>query len=314
MASVEDAVLVDLDRDGSPDVVSAAEGRTRSLFVHWAPTDAARLLDPIAWSTTPIPGSRGRMQWMFTLPLQLDGKHGPDLVAAGKNEGAELGWWEAPRDARNLAEWHWRRLRAVGWIMSLVGEDMDGDGDTDLLCSDRKGPSAGVFWLENPGLTRVAGEWVEHPVAAGGREAMFLAVSDFDGDGRRDVVAAVKDQELLLCRRLDGSGLRWDVSSVSLPGNTGGAKAVQAGDLDGDGRAELVFTCVGATNGRHGVMGLRRAPEGSGWVPVIIGGPDGVKHDLVELQDLDSDGDLDVLTCEETRNLGVFWYENPSRK
>ena len=40
--------------------------------------------------------------------------------------------------------------------------------------------------------------------------------------------------------------------------------------------------------------------------------PDGIKHDLVELLDLDGDGDPDVLTCEETKNLGVFGY-NPAR-
>jgi hypothetical protein len=40
---------------------------------------------------------------------------------------------------------------------------------------------------------------------------------------------------------------------------------------------------------------------------------DGVKHDLVELIDLDDDGDLDLLTCEEVTNLGVIWYENPAK-
>jgi hypothetical protein len=45
--------------------------------------------------------------------------------------------------------------------------------------------------------------------------------------------------------------------------------------------------------------------------PGTLGGVDGVKHDLVEVLDLDDDGDLDVLTCEEVKNLGVFWYENP---
>ena len=29
--------------------------------------------------------------------------------------------------------------------------------------------------------------------------------------------------------------------------------------------------------------------------------------------DLDADGDRDVVTCEERDNLGVIWYENPSR-
>ena len=29
--------------------------------------------------------------------------------------------------------------------------------------------------------------------------------------------------------------------------------------------------------------------------------------------DLDADGDLDVITCEEVANLGLVWYENPLR-
>ncbi len=47
--------------------------------------------------------------------------------------------------------------------------------------------------------------------------------------------------------------------------------------------------------------------------PHPISGPQGIKFDLVKLLDLDGDGDLDVLTCEERDNLGVIWYENPLR-
>jgi len=50
------------------------------------------------------------------------------------------------------------------------------------------------------------------------------------------------------------------------------------------------------------------------WVPHEISGPRGIKFDRIELQDLDADGDLDVLSCEERdqkKGLGVFWYENP---
>jgi hypothetical protein len=42
-----------------------------------------------------------------------------------------------------------------------------------------------------------------------------------------------------------------------------------------------------------------------------VSGNVGVKFDLVELVDLDGDGDLDAITCEEVDNLGVFWFENP---
>lgn len=49
-----------------------------------------------------------------------------------------------------------------------------------------------------------------------------------------------------------------------------------------------------------------------------ISGPEGVKFDRIELVDLDRDGDLDILICEEHHvvgekrmGLGVIWYENP---
>jgi hypothetical protein len=59
-------------------------------------------------------------------------------------------------------------------------------------------------------------------------------------------------------------------------------------------------------------LSYRSSPTAPAWDPHEISGLDGIKHDLVQLLDLDNDGDLDVITCEETKNLGVFWYENPA--
>ena len=50
------------------------------------------------------------------------------------------------------------------------------------------------------------------------------------------------------------------------------------------------------------------------WTAHELSGVDGVKHDLVALVDLDGDGDLDVITTEEVANLGVIWYENPTKR
>ena len=313
--SVEDAVLVDLDGDGAKDVVSCSEGRTRAMFVHWAPRESARCLDPAAWRTEALPASRGMMQWMFCLPLQVDGRHGIDLVAGGKEAGSALGWWESPADPRDLAAWKWRPLRPVGWLMSIAAADMDADGDADLVCSDRKGAARGCFWLENPGPGRLETSWAEHPIGGQGREVMFLALADLDGDGLCDVLSSARPQELLYFRRSSRDGRRWETRAIPMPAHAGTAKAVTAGDLDTDGRLDLVFTCEHAREGRSGVMALshRGSPAAPAWDAREISGPDGIKHDLVELLDLDADGDLDVLTCEETRNLGVIWYENPAR-
>ena len=45
----------------------------------------------------------------------------------------------------------------------------------------------------------------------------------------------------------------------------------------------------------------------------ISGTAEGVKFDRIHIMDVDSDGDLDVITCEERDNLGVIWYENPQQ-
>ena len=62
-------------------------------------------------------------------------------------------------------------------------------------------------------------------------------------------------------------------------------------------------------------MSYDKTPMVGDWTHCSISGSEGVKFDLVKFVNLDDDGDLDVITCEEeeTVNLGVTWYENPLR-
>lgn len=315
VGSPEDAVFVDLDGDGAVDVVSCCEGTEQSVFVHWAPRDKDKYLDRHAWKTEAFPMLKGMSMWMFCLPLQIDGRHGFDLFFGAKGKNARIGWLEAPANPRQLAAWKWHPLYDAGWIMSLVAEDVDVDGDLDIIASDRKGRNRGCLWLENPGPKAAAEPWQVHRIGGHDHEVMFLDVVDLDQDGLRDVVVAVRDEGIIFYRRQPGKSISWRAYPIDLPQGTGDTKSVRVGDIDGDGKLDIVYTCEGATGGKSGCVWLSygQAATDRAWELHEISGPQGIKFDLVQLLDIDSDGDLDVLTCEERTNLGVFWYENPTR-
>ncbi len=320
--SVEDAVLVDLDGDGRADVVSCCEGGRRTMFVHWAPPDVRDYLSPAAWKTEPLPASQGVMMWMFCVPVQVDGRGGVDLVAAGKGGDARIGWFEAPDDPRDLAAWRWHPIGPAGWIMSLRALDVDGDGDRDILASDRRGPLRGCRWLENPGTGAAQAEpWPNHFIGGREDEVMFLTTTGKDTQGTTEVLAAVRGGGFLHFRR-SAVGRPWTSSRIPLPSGVGTGKGIGIGDVDLDGKLDLVFTCEHATGDKSGVAWLADPLESTDATPTAheISGPRGIKFDRLELLDLDADGDLDVMTCEESEplagrrhGLGVVWYENPAR-
>ena len=323
----EDAFFVDLDGDGRLDVVSACEGSTRTIYVHWAPADPARLLDPDAWVTEPIPASVGITQWMFGVGLQVDARHGTDLIAGSKGPDGRIGWFAAPTDPRDLARWVWHPLYKAGWVMTIRLHDMDSDGDADIVATDRTGPSRGALWLENPGPGQPAHDaWSEHRIGpAGDHEAMHNAVSDLDGDGREDVLVAVKGGPIQFHRRNEDRPPSWDTHSIAMPPGAGSGKSVEVADVDLDGKMDLVVACEHATEGKIGVFWLSygEAATEPNWTPRSVSGPEGFIYDLIQLTDLDGDGDLDVVTLEEKgpylaaghqgAELGVIWYENPVR-
>lgn len=307
--SPEDAVFADLDGDGDADVVSCCEGRTRSVFFHWSPAnDPQRELLP--WRTEVVPATAGKQSWMFALPLQIDGG-GLDLVLGSKGPGASIGWLQSPKNPRDVAAWRFHRWYDAGWIMSLIRHDIDGDGDLDVLASDRKSKTPGVLWLENPGAKAAraapATPWATHRIGAEKGEAMFISIAK-----DKTIYAAARPHQVYILR--PGNNIRQPWRSEVIPFSSkkyGMAKAARAADLDGDGQIEIAVTCGLADGAKSGVFLLKR--QGGRWVDHDIGGPKGIKFDRIELLDLDGDGDLDLLTCEEREFNAVLWYENPQR-
>lgn len=308
--SPEDAVFADLDGDGRLDVVSATEGRERKIFVHWAPAEPADITDGAAWTTIPFPSTIGEQWWMYTLPLDVDRDGHIDLIIGSKNAGASVTWLRNPGGAaaRDVGRWETTRIAGAGWIMSL--ELFEAEGARYLIYSDRKGLSSGIHLV--PILTEAP--WFGSPVlvGAGGEEVMFLDIAKYDDDSRLDIIAAIKPQTIRVYCQPEEPAAAWErtVDIAPLPGDRfGTVKAVRAMNpiVRIDGFAPpLIVTCENAHGEKAGVF-----IGGRGVIWQSISGPEGIKFDRIELLDLDGNGDLDIITCEETAGLGVVWYENP---
>ncbi len=314
--NVEDACFVDLDRDGRPDVVSCTEGNSRRILLHRA--QPRRAVGKGKWRQSLLRTSKDRMKWMYALGLQIDGRHGIDLVAAGRGAEASLGWFEAPKRAGSR-KWPWHEITPVGWIMSILSEDMDHDGDLDVIITDRRGAQQACRWLENPGHGEAQkGPWPSHVIGGAGTEVMFMSMADLDGDASKEVVVAERTgQTIRIYRRQDAKGRQWQESMIELPVMVGAAKSVEVGDVNGDAVADLVVSTN--TNGRaaQGLVWLDGTQIAQDIEPTFqsVSGAHNAKFDKIELLDIDQDGDLDILTCEEnfgndSRGLGVIWYEN----
>lgn len=314
VATPEDAVFADVDGDGQLDVVSSCEGKNKTVYVHWAPNNPEQLMDANQWRTEAFPATAGLEAWMFCLPLNVDGANGIDLVVGSKGENASISWLKSPEtDRRDLSKWNLHCIYDATWIMSLIEQDMDGDGDADILLSDRKPPGSGVKWLEKPNdVNKRSQRWPAHLIGGEDEEVMFIElVVDHVANSMR-VAAAVKPNQLVVWAPNEAGAAWSERGRHAVSDRAGGAKAVRIGDINLDGQLNVVFDCEAATDGKLGVVWLERTSDGT-TVEHDISGHEGVKFDRIELLDLDADGDLDVITCEERDNLGVIWYENPTK-
>ncbi|MCH1420323.1 MAG: VCBS repeat-containing protein [Akkermansiaceae bacterium] len=309
--SAEDAVFADLDGDGNIDVVSSCEGGTKSMFVHWAPKSPDAFLDSSKWKTESIPATAHKQSWMYALPKPIDGKNGIDLIVSSKGENGSVGWLENPKDARQVSDWKYHKLQNAGWIMSLISIDMNKDGIKDILISDRRGPKRGVYWLEYPGPedTLYPSKWKRHDIGGNNREIKFISHGDLDKDGRLDVIA-IDTTSIIWFRSTESE---WEEHIIPLPDGVGGGKSAVSFDVNHDGQNDLVFSCESAKAPLSGTRWLsyKDTPFDPVWQSHEIAGKVGIKYDRIIPSDVDGDGDLDILCCEERDQLGVFWYENP---
>lgn len=311
---VEDAFVADLNNDGYMDMITLSEGAHQRVTVHWAPANQEDYLIAENWISKDVPVTIGKTRWMFGRALDVDGENGLDLIVGSKNPNGTLGWLKIPADPMRMEDWKFYKISDAGWIMSIEILDMNNDGEEDIVITDRKGELRGLRWLENPGKGAVNREWTNHLIGAGEGEPMFMDYFE-KGKGAKEIDFIVPD----LARgwehfvKKEGEWVSEIIPFPNLAGRRG--KSVSVEDINQDGKLDLIASFEGALD-RSGLIALMNFQSLNPYV-LDISGKEGVKYDFILIKDIDSDGDLDVITSEETaadgskKGLGVVWYENP---
>jgi len=178
--------------------------------------------------------------------------------------------------------------------------DIDGDGDEDLLISGYAtgGQQTKLYTNDGAGIfTLVPG--TPFPNVSSGA----VAFHDVDADGDQDAmitgfsISGGNPTQLFLN---DGTGA-FTASGIAFePVNNG---TIDYGDVDGDGDDDLLLTGYGSTSRVANLY----TNDGAGLFTLVPGTPfPGVQQGSVGLEDIDGDGDLDVLIAGEAGSPATY--------
>jgi hypothetical protein len=291
LVGVHSLAVADLDLDGDPDVVGAE--------MHTAPERRVFVLinEADAWRMLTIDG-RGSHN-MVVADVDDDGD--PDVVGknyAGAGRALEL-WENLTADARLVPTI--ATSQSAGWRYAAIDDSRpeDQQGKMGLAFAD----------VDHNGLLDVvAGSWVYRQgkskpddwqgTRLPGQIDVFFAV-DVDGDRFTDLIGFEGSRAIWL--ETDEGAARWQAQDVArIPDARTQGYAV--GDLDGDGRSELVFTRG------QGLFFIQVPvnPQGDWRVTEVTRA---CEEEGIALGDIDLDGDLDIV-AQGVDGHSTFWFEN----
>jgi len=191
----------------------------------------------------------------------------------------------------------------VAWFEYCVYPgDLDNDSDMDIVGANAAISNKGLEWFSND--DGVGDSWTRYRIVYWGSPG-FVCCSDIDGDDTLDVVAVTygDPNQIAWWERHAQTEPEWEQHLVTGGLHSGLEFFCIDFDLDGD------IDILSAEDWPNGLKWHENL-DGTGlnWLSHSIGGYYEIAYS-VHASDIDSDGDLDVVYCSEDSHE-VSWFEN----
>jgi hypothetical protein len=187
--------------------------------------------------------------------------------------------------------------------LSLAVGDFDRNGALDLVTANSSSGTLSVLMGNSDGTFR------PHIDLAVGAAPRAVAVGDFNGDGLPDVVTAqqLSNTVSVLLGHGNGTFAQPLVFAASRQDFTPSSIAV--GDMNGDGRADLVINSIGGEDSVVSQLGVLLGHGDGTFGAPILNSPEGADDGDVVLGDFNNDGHIDAAVGGEAAlpdGLSVF--------
>lgn len=289
----------DINGDGIPDVAFTITGEIGasiykySLYVRTGRPDG-RLNEPVRVDVGPM-NTLCDLNALVIGDVTGDGR--ADVVVGSLICGVLV---LRQTESGTLEQWQYIDTRAN--VLRLV--DMDGDGRMDLVGVNDSEAVARVWRQGTDGRLAL----VQTP-SLGGEVARDVEVGDLDGDGRPDLVVSLlvvgRSPNLAVLRQqADGT---FAAPTFLNTGSVWGATGIALGDLNGDGRLDIVATTGG--NAPTWFAIFYQAADGS--FPTVTQVPTADSPWAVRIADVDRDGRADIVVSHRGHYLVGIYLQKP---